>query len=103
MDRNTILGAALIFAILIGFRYFNKPSEKQIEAAKHTRDSIEQVQALDQKEISKVAKLDSIQALAATSFKGDSLNLSAENALKEKFGVFASASVGKEKFNVIEN
>ena len=57
MDRNTVIGAALIFAILIGFSYFNRPSEKQIEAAKHTRDSIEQVQAVDQNEIKKVAKL----------------------------------------------
>ncbi|HEX7584200.1 MAG TPA: YidC/Oxa1 family insertase periplasmic-domain containing protein, partial [Prolixibacteraceae bacterium] len=103
MDRNTVLGAALIFAILIGFSYFNKPSEKQIEAAKRTRDSIEQVQAVNQKEIKKAAKLDSIQALAAPLLKGDSMNSSVENVRKEKFGVFASASVGKEKFYVIEN
>jgi len=34
MDRNTILGVVLIFAILIGFSYFNRPSEEQIAAAK---------------------------------------------------------------------
>jgi len=103
MDRNTVIGAALIFAILIGFSYFNRPSEKQIEAAKHTRDSIEQVQALDQQEIKKVAKLDSMQALSTPLLKGDSVNSSVENARKDKFGVFAAASLGIEKFYVIEN
>ncbi len=43
MDRNTVLGVALIFTILIGFSYFNRPSEEQIAAAKQKRDSIEQV------------------------------------------------------------
>jgi len=104
MDRNTVLGAALIFAILIGFSYFNKPSEKQIEAAKHTRDSLELVRAEKQKEIETAAKLDSIKSLVVpTSLINDSLNSSEENLLKEKFGVFASEAAGKEKFYSIEN
>ncbi|MDP2338167.1 MAG: membrane protein insertase YidC [Bacteroidota bacterium] len=103
MDRNTVIGVALIFTILIGFSYFNKPSEKQIEAAKRTRDSIEMVRAEQQKQIVSAAKLDSIQSSAAPIVKSDSLNLSEDNTRKEKFGVFASAAVGKEKFYVLEN
>jgi len=103
MDRNTVLGAVLIFAILIGFSYFNKPSEVQIAAAKHASDSIEQVRAEKQKEIAAAAKLDSIQSNAGASLKSDTLNSTEGNARKEKFGVFAAASVGKEKFYVIEN
>lgn len=29
MDKNTIIGLILIFLILIGFSYFNRPSEEQ--------------------------------------------------------------------------
>lgn len=103
MDRNTVIGVALIFTILIGFSYFNRPSEQQIAAAKRTRDSLELVRAEKQKEIVAAAKLDSIQAQTVSTLQSDSLNSSEDNALKEKFGVFASASVGKEQFYVIEN
>lgn len=102
MDRNTIIGVALIFSILIGFSYFNRPSEKQLAAAKHTRDSIEMARAENQKQIATAAKLDSIQA-TKTAGQSDSLNADQDNARKEKFGAFAAASVGKEKFYVIEN
>ena len=103
MDRNTVIGIALIFSIFIGFSYFNKPSEKQLAAAKHTRDSIEMVRTENQKQIGTVAKLDSIQASIATTVKSDSASADQDNARKDKFGVFAAASVGHEKFYVIES
>ncbi|HAH26238.1 MAG TPA: membrane protein insertase YidC [Prolixibacteraceae bacterium] len=102
MDRNTVIGVALIFSILIGFSYFNRPSEKQLAVAKHTRDSLEMVRTENQKQNIAAAKLDSIQTLTAT-VHSDSLNADQDIARKEKFGVFAAASVGKEKFYVIEN
>ena len=103
MDRNTVIGVALIFSILIGFSYFNRPSEKQLAAAKHTRDSIEMVRTENQKQIVEATIQDSIQALVSNSLQSDSLNSDQDNARKEKFGAFAAASVGKEKFYVIEN
>lgn len=103
MDRNTILGVALIFAILIGFSYFNKPSEKQIEAAKHTRDSLELVRTEKQKEIETAAKLDATKAAGLAKSSNDSLAQQDANARKDKFGAFAGESVGKEKFYVMEN
>ena len=105
MDRNTIIGVGLIFTILIGFSYFNKPSEKQIEAAKaakRTRDSLELVQAEKLKEIA-AAKLDSVKAIVTTTVDNDSLNASEKQIKREKFGVFALAATGEEKFYFIEN
>lgn len=32
MDKNTITGFVLMFAILFGFSYFNRPSKEQLEA-----------------------------------------------------------------------
>jgi len=103
MDRNTVIGVALIFSILIGFSYFSKPSEKQLAAAKQTRDSIEMVRIENQKQIETVANLDSIQASTASIGPSDSLGTDQDNERKEKFGVFAAASVGQEKFYVIES
>jgi len=103
MDRNTIVGIVLIFSILIGFSYFNKPSEKQIEAAKRNQDSLELVRAEQQKELAATVKLDSIKNASVIALSGDSANSSKEQELRDKYGVFAGASVGKEKFYVVEN
>ena len=103
MDRNTVVGVALIFSILIGFSYFNRPSEKQLAVAKHTHDSIQTVRIENQKQFVATAKLDSIQASSATSLHSDSVGSDQDNARKDKFGAFANASVGTEKFYIIEN
>lgn len=103
MDRNTVIGAALIFTILIGFSYFNRPSEKQLAAEKRTRDSLEMVQAENQKPIAAALKSDSIQASANILKQPTNLSSDQGNALKEKYGVFAQATIGKEKLYVIEN
>jgi YidC/Oxa1 family membrane protein insertase len=103
MDRNTILGAGLIFLILIGFSYFNRPSEQQIAAAKHQRDSIEQVRIEQEKKIVSEKKLEVAQATLVSGTQGDSLISTADQARKDKFGAFAEASVGTEKLYTIEN
>lgn len=103
MDRNTILGILLIFLILIGFSYFNKPSEKQIEAAKHKRDSLVLVQAEKEKEIAAAAKIASGKDSVNKVVLSDKVAAKDINDRKDKYGVFASESVGKEKFYVIEN
>lgn len=102
MDRNTVIGVALIFSILIGFSYFSKPSEKQLAAAKQTRDSLELVRTENQSQIAATANIDSIQASTVTIGQSDSLTTDQDYARKEKFGVFAAASVGQEKFYVVE-
>ena len=103
MDRNTILGAVLIFSILIGFSYFNKPSEKQLAAAKHQRDSIELVRIEREKKIVSEKALEVAQTTLSASTNSDSLVSEENQARKEKFGAFADASVGKEKFYSVEN
>jgi YidC/Oxa1 family membrane protein insertase len=104
MDRNTILGVILIFLILIGFSYFNKPSEQQLAAAKHQRDSIEAVRVEQEKQIVSEKKLEETQSsFSSGAVKNDSLGSVADRERKDKFGDFAEASVGTEKFYTIEN
>jgi YidC/Oxa1 family membrane protein insertase len=40
MDRNSIIGLVLIFLILIGFAWYNQPSEAELKARKQQSDSI---------------------------------------------------------------
>ena len=43
MDKNTLVGFALIGATLIGFSIYNRPSQEQMERARHYQDSIQLV------------------------------------------------------------
>ena len=103
MDKNTVIGIALIILIFIGGTYLTKPSEKQLAAAKHQRDSIELVRIQEQKKIESEKKLEETQAALSASVNNDSLISDQNLARKEKFGAFAESSVGKEKFYTIEN
>ena len=93
MDKKSIIGIVLIFAILVVFSIINQPSKEEIETARHRRDSITQVEA--EKEILLKQQLEQTvenNALTAT----DSIN--PENQIQEKtdqFGVFGSAAIGK--------
>ena len=100
MDRNTIIGIVLIFVILVLFSILSKPSKEQQEAARRMQDSIV---LLRQKEAMKTA----VQKSVATDSTITSVNpggKSAETAkLKDEFGTFSSALVGKQTFYTLEN
>ena len=103
MDRNTVIGVALIFTILIGFSYFNKPSQEEIAAAKKTQDSIELVRVEKEKADYMAKKAEEAKSASISAVPNDSLSSEVDKARKEEFGIFASAAVGKEKFYSIEN
>ena len=48
MDKKTILGLVLIFAIVVGFSYLNRPSEEEVARLEAQRDSIARVQAQEE-------------------------------------------------------
>ncbi len=43
MDKNTVIALVLSAVVLLGWGYFTKPSEEQIERAKQIRDSIQSI------------------------------------------------------------
>ena len=95
MDKNTIIGFVLIFAIVIGFTQLNKPSEKEL-AMKKYNDSIALV------EQTKVEN----QALVTDSTKqGVNKIVSTVDTSKiaDTFGGFSVAAKGVEKFYTLEN
>jgi len=111
MDKNTIYGLVLVFAILIGWSVWMTPSQEEKEALKHRQDSIARVNwvrdslAMVKKEES--AKLDSIQksqAQAATiESPGAVSSAPVSQTDRDKLGVFANSGVGANDHYYIEN
>jgi len=99
MDRNTITGLVLIFLILITFSYFNKPSQKEIDAMKQRRDSIARVEADRAAEAAKLA----VETKENIVLPTDTTIGSVENQLRSMYGAFGVAAQGEEKFVTIEN
>ncbi len=119
IDKNTVIGIAVIFVLIIGYSIFNKPSEAEIEVAKKRQDSlalIEKEQILAEAE--RILKEDSIKNLSAVTLAIDSsqfliensniidtaaLNLADSTLLNDKYGYFADAGKGTQEFYILEN
>jgi len=95
MDRNTIYGLLIIFAILIGASFFNRPSKDEIETAKRRNDSLALVRAEQEMER---------QAAEVAIMKQREVADSEKNLQDEaRLGSFAQASKGDQEFIVLEN
>lgn len=96
MDKNSIIGLVLIFLILIGFAWYNQPSEAELQAMKQQQDSISFVRK--QQDSLKMLELQANNA-------NDSLkkNTFDSAAATVAFGTFASFSKGEEVFKTLEN
>ena len=102
MDRNSIIGIVLIFAILVVFSVMNQPSEEEIQEAKRRRDSIAMVEAQQAKELEQQQQ--QTQENRQTSAIEDTINADAEIQQKiDQYGVFGRAAMGEEEFFTIEN
>ncbi len=94
MDKNTITGFTLIFALLMGYMWYTQPTEAQLKAEKRVQDSI---LAVKHKEDS----LKSVPAQQAPIIaKDDSV---AQKQLSGKLGAFAGAGIGAGESVVLEN
>lgn len=96
MDRNSIAGLVIIFLILIGFSYFNKPSQEQMEAAKRRSDSLALVRAAQEQEVMER------QALALQAEQARAMAHEDESQSLQSTG-FANAAKGEKKFITLEN
>jgi YidC/Oxa1 family membrane protein insertase len=95
MDKRSITGLVLIFLILIGFSYLNKPSQEQVEAAKRRSDSLALVKAEQEKEIMERQALELQNEKQIANESDSDQNLESSS--------FASALKGKNRFITLEN
>ena len=111
-NKNTLIGFILIAAILFGWMYFMSPSKEQIAEQQRIQDSLRRVRleqmALDslrQAERQAAAQLTvlSTDTVPAEAMDSVSLAQQQQNALRDKYGVFAVASEGAEQTWTIEN
>lgn len=89
MEKNQIVGFALIFLILIGWSYFTQPTPEEIEAAKEEArlEKLRQVQV--QQEATKEGAFQETDAPAIVD--------------SSQFGIFAKASQGSEQTYTLSN
>jgi YidC/Oxa1 family membrane protein insertase len=99
MDRNNIIGIALIFTLFLAWQYFLTPSKAQIAAQKRTQDSIARVERL-RDSLTIVKKQQAKKKLEAAAEVPDAQR---SQILGGQFGAFANAAVGKEENIVLEN
>ncbi|MDR0732474.1 MAG: membrane protein insertase YidC [Dysgonamonadaceae bacterium] len=95
MDKNTVIGFILIFFVVIGFSYLNRPSPEQGARQRHL-DSMAIVERQQAAQPMPVA--------AETPEDNDNLSDSVvENRLVALYGDFATAAQGEETFITLEN
>lgn len=98
MDKNTVIGLVLIFALFIGFSIWNAPTAEEQAALKKKQDSI----VLAQKE--EVRINDSIAKITKTNVQ-DTINLDSNITLpkQNQYGYFSIAANNEESFTTVEN
>ena len=95
MDKNSIVGGALIILIIGAFLWINTPNEKQVAAQRHYQDSLQVVEKEAVMAAQEHAKELEIAAKPVTSLD------TAQN--QQRFGVFTGAVAGNVAFTTLEN
>ncbi len=109
MNKDTIIGLVLIFAIMIGFFYLNKPSEEEIKEMEE-RAKREQMVAEQQQSRDSLTMVDTVAKTPATiseNTSGEITNVVDDTVKKisqQTFsGPFASSYTGDTAHYIIEN
>ena len=110
-NKYTLIGFALIAAILFGWMYFMSPSKEELAKRQREQDSIRRVRleqmALDSLRQAEQREAEALAQIADSTVMAemDSATLAQQqaNALTERFGIFAAAAQGEEKLWTIEN
>ena len=95
MDRNSIIGIALIAGIFVLWSVLNKPSQEELDRAQHRNDSIELVRAEQARVLEQLQNERNQQQVSY-----DSIALETKKA---KLGDFGDALQGSNEFYTLEN
>lgn len=96
MDKNQLIGFGLIFLLLIGWSYLNRPSEAELKEMQVRKDSIEALKNIDTtKQI-----VEQPVPIAQDTTLPDTVK---NTLLAKDFGAFSAAASGNEEEVVLEN
>ena len=99
MDKNTIIGLAMIGLILVGYSIFTKPAREAQMEERRRLDSLARVEQIRAIEASRMQS-DQQTIQADKLVEGDSASL---EQLSEELGDFAARAIGEKKMVVLEN
>ncbi|HOW26697.1 MAG TPA: membrane protein insertase YidC [Bacteroidales bacterium] len=109
MNRNTIIGLVMIFAIMIGYSLLTRPSKEELARRQRIQDSLMIVQ---QSRLDSLALADSLRKSTAIPLQVNDTALPAgqpavsaleQSALHDALGIFSAAATGTQKIYFIEN
>ncbi len=110
MDKNTIIGLVLIFAILIGSSYFFKPSKESLrkqDSLKAVHQISDSISKNDIKTLAIDSSVNHSSQIASTQKKDTSIvkkdTKTVLNNYSEVYGVFSLSARGEQKYFYIEN
>ncbi len=103
MDKKTIIGIVLIFAIFVGFNIWKSPSKEEKARMEHVRDSVQTAQNKIFDSIAK-AQLQNIHNNDSLTQKDTAaLARKKHEELQNKLGSFAHTGEGENKIYTLEN
>lgn len=112
IDKKTIIGLVLIFAVFGVWMYVSQPSEEERAKLKQKQDSAMAASMRAEQEAEKAERLSEdaekkeqadIKQLAQEAEGNDSLATEARRILSNQFGAFSEAALNKEQHLTIEN
>jgi membrane protein insertase, YidC/Oxa1 family, C-terminal domain len=111
MNKNSVIGFILIAAILFGWMMWTAPSKEELAQRQHVADSIRQVNRQRADSLLKTKQETSVEQTASALLDSSANQVMDSTAIaqelfrqrREKFGAFASASVGEDKTWLLEN
>ena len=103
MNKNTLIGLVLIFAIMIGYTYWSAPSEEELATRQYTRDSIAAAQLLLQQQMAKQAEMQFPSDTIVSESTAPAASASSDpSEASRRFGLFAGSSTGSDQDFIVE-
>lgn len=100
MDRNTVIGFALIFIILMVWQWMATPSPEQLAEQKRLQDSLSRVEQFNDS-LEQIKK--SNESIVKTDTSTAVVDTLAAVRLGGTYGLFAMSATGTESFHHLEN
>lgn len=108
MDKKTIIGLVLIFAVMTAWMYMIQPSEEEKAEIKRKQDSVLALQHKANEKAEKattktLTKSEELQQKIAVAKSEDSTAVEAQKELDDYFGVFSKAAMNPQRQLFVEN
>jgi len=100
MDRNTIIGLAIIGLLLVGYSIFTKPAREAQMAERQRLDSIARAEQVRDMAAAQVQNNEALNPQSEAEIKDDSASL---KRMAEELGDFATSASGTEEMVVLES